>query len=141
PGIMLTGMFIVYVLIRVHFDPSLAPDVAVDIADRKTQGSIIMAVMRMIPAVFIFFMVMGLIMLGVATPTEAAATGVFAAVVLAWFYGGLTWKTLTEALYSGVTVAALLLLIMSCATMFSQLLAFTGATRELGDFVVGLNLP
>ena len=89
---------------------------------------------------FIFFLVMGLIMLGVATPTEAAATGVFGSLVLAWFYGGLSWRMLVEALHSGVTVAALLLLIMACATMFSQLLAFTGATRELGDFVAHQNL-
>ena len=47
---------------------------------------------------------------------------------------------LIEALNSAVTVAALLLLIMACATMFSQLLTFTGATRELGDFVARPNL-
>jgi tripartite ATP-independent transporter DctM subunit len=141
PGLLLSGMFIVYVLVRVYFNPTLAPDVAAEIRDSATRGSALMAFFRMLPAGFIFFLVMGLIMLGVATPTEAAATGVFGALVLAWFYGGLTWKMLTEALYSGVTVAALLLLIMSCATMFSQLLAFTGATQELGDFVVGLKLP
>ena len=141
PGLLLSGMFIVYVLVRVYLKPALAPDVAAEMRDPATRGSALMAFIRMLPSGFIFFLVMGLIMLGVATPTEAAATGVFGALVLAWFYGGLTWKMLTEALYSGVTVAALLLLIMSCATMFSQLLAFTGATRELGDFVVGLNLP
>jgi tripartite ATP-independent transporter DctM subunit len=141
PGIMLTGMFIVYVLIRVHFDPSLAPEVAVDIADRKTQGSIIMAVMRMIPAVFIFFMVMGLIMLGVATPTEAAATGVFAAVVLAAYYRTLSWSMLVEALSSAATIASLLLVIMCSAVMFSQLLTFTGATRAMGELIVSFALP
>ena len=66
----------VYVLIRVRITPSLAPDVAADAADRKTQGSVLMALARMIPSAYVFFMVMGLIMLGVATPTEAAATGV-----------------------------------------------------------------
>ena len=141
PGLLLSGMFIVYVLVRVYLNPTLAPDVAAEVRDPATRGSAIMAFIRMLPSGFIFFLVMGLIMLGVATPTEAAATGVFGALVLAWLYGGLSWKMLTEALYSGVTVAALLLLIMACATMFSQLLAFTGATQELGDFVVNLKLP
>jgi TRAP-type C4-dicarboxylate transport system permease large subunit len=84
--------------------------------------------------------VMGLVMLGIATPTEAAATGVFGALVLAWFYGALSRKLVVDSLYSGVTVAALLLVVMSCATMFSQLLTLTGALRLLGEFVAGLDL-
>ncbi|MSP81164.1 MAG: TRAP transporter large permease subunit [Rhodospirillales bacterium] len=141
PGLLLSGMFILYVLVRVYFNPKLAPDVTAELRDPATRGSALMALIRMLPCGFIFFLVMGTIMLGIATPTEAAAAGVFGAVVLAGFYGGLSQKMLIEALYSGVTVAALLLLVMACATMFSQLLAFTGATRELGDFVVSQNLP
>jgi hypothetical protein len=95
PGLLLSGMFIVYVLVRVYVNPALAPDVAAEIRDPATRGSALMAFVRMLPAGFIFFLVMGLIMLGVATPTEAAATGVFGALVLAWFYRGLTWKMLT----------------------------------------------
>ena len=140
PGLMLTGMFLIYVIIRVRITPSLAPDIAADAADRKTQGSAIMALIRMIPSAFVFFMVMGLIMLGIATPTEAAATGVVGALILATFYRGLSWSMLGEALMSAATVASLLLVIMCSAVMFSQLLTFTGATRALGDFVVGLKL-
>ncbi len=140
PGLMLTGMFLVYVILRVRFEPSLAPDIAADIVDRKG-GSAVMALVRMIPSCFVFFMVMGLIMLGVATPTEAAATGVAGAIILAACYGGLSRRMLWEALSSAATVASLLLIIMCSAVMFSQLLTFTGATRALGQFVVGLELP
>ena len=49
PGLLLTGMFLVYVVIRVRITPSLAPDVAADAADRKTQGSVLMALARMLP--------------------------------------------------------------------------------------------
>ena len=55
---------------------------------------------------------MGLVMIGIATPTEAAATGVFGALILSYFYGGLNKSMLREALYAGVTVSSLLLLIM-----------------------------
>ena len=140
PGLLLTGMFLVYVVIRVRTTPSLAPDLAADAADRKT-GSVAMALVRMLPSVVVFFMVMGLIMLGVATPTEAAATGVVGALMLAAYYRGLSWKMLTEALASAATVASQLLIIMCSAVMFSQLLTFSGATRALGQFVVGLELP
>ena len=139
PGLMLTGMFLIYVLIRVRMEPALAPDVAADASDRRG-GSAVMAVIRMLPASFVFFMVMGLIMLGIATPTEAAATGVLGAIMLAAYYRGLSVKMLTDALFSAATVASLLLIIMASAVMFSQLLTFTGATRALGDFVAGLEL-
>jgi tripartite ATP-independent transporter DctM subunit len=140
PGIVLTGMFLVYVLIRVYFKPSLAPDTALDATDRKTGGSAVMALLRMVPSVFVFFMVMGLIMLGIATPTEAAATGVLGAILLAAFYRRLTVAMIVDALYSAATVASLLLIIMCSAVMFSQLLTVTGAARTLGQIVVHLDL-
>ncbi len=141
PGVVLTGMFLIYVLVRVYFTPSLAPDLAADIADRKTGGSALAALARMIPSVFVFFMVMGLIMLGIATPTEAAATGVLGAILLAALYRRLSLEMITQALYTAASVASLLLIIMCSAVMFSQLLSVTGAARTLGNIVVHLDLP
>jgi tripartite ATP-independent transporter DctM subunit len=140
PGLLLTGMFLVYVLIAVWAKPGLAPDVAADLADRNLKGSALMAVLRMLPCTFIFFLVMGLVLFGVATPTEAAATGVFGAVVLAAYYRQLSWTMLIEAFRSAVTVSSLLLLVMCCAVMFSQLLTFAGAPRALAETVAGLGL-
>lgn len=140
PGVVLTGMFLIYVLVRLAFNPKLAPDVAIDAADRKAGGSAFMALIRMVPSVFVFFMVMGLIMLGVATPTEAAATGVFGALLLAAFYRKLSIGMVVDAFCTAATVAALLLIIMCSAVMFSQLLTVTGAARELGQIVVHLDL-
>jgi len=125
----------------VRANPSLAPDLAADLADRKTDVSIVVAATRMLPSLFIFFMVMGLIMLGVATPTEAAATGVLGATILAAAYRRLSLQMLSEALYSAATIASLLLVIMCSAVMFSQLLTFSGAARALGEIIVGLSLP
>jgi len=141
PGLLLTGLFLTYVVIRVRLNPSLSPDVAGELRDPATRGSAVMAIARMLPVSFIFFLVVGLIMLGVATPTEAAATGVAGALALAWYYRGLNIETLRQALISGITVAGIMLAIMASATMFSQLLVFSGALRNLGDFVTHLDLP
>jgi tripartite ATP-independent transporter DctM subunit len=140
PGIVLTGMFLIYVVIRVYITPSLAPDIAADIVDRKTGGSVLAAFARMLPSLLVFFMVMGLIILGIATPTEAAATGVLGALLLAVLYRRLSIGMIVEAFYTSATVAALLLIIMCSAVMFSQLLTVTGAARELGQIVVHLDL-
>ncbi|MFM9884163.1 MAG: TRAP transporter large permease subunit [Burkholderiales bacterium] len=140
PGLMLTGMFLIYVMIRLKLNPALAPDLAIDLADRKASGSALVALLKMMPSALIFFLVMGLVMLGVATPTESAATGVFGALLMAAGYRQLSWKLVREAVMSAVTIASLLLLIMCCAVMFSQLLTLTGAARKLGEIVVDLNL-
>lgn len=140
PGLLLTGMFLVYVLFMVWMKPGLAPDASADIADRDLRGSAFMAVVRMLPCVFIFFMVMGLVMFGVATPTEAAATGVFGALVLAAGYQRLSWAMVRESLRAAVTVSSLLLLVMCSAVMFSQLLTFAGAPTALAEIVSSLGL-
>jgi tripartite ATP-independent transporter DctM subunit len=139
PGILLTVMFLVYVGVRLWVNPALAPDVSPE--EHQKKGSALLALIRMLPACFIFFLVMGLVMLGIATPTEAAATGVFGALGLSYFYGGLTKSMLRESFYTGVTVSSLLLLIMSCAVMFSQLLTFAGAPQLFGEMVRQLQLP
>ena len=97
PGLLLMGMFLIYVVGRVWLDPRLAPDSVVDIADRNREGTKTAAVLRLVPCLFVFFMVMGLIMLGVATPTEAAATGVFGALIVSIYYGGLSRLMIWES--------------------------------------------
>jgi tripartite ATP-independent transporter DctM subunit len=141
PGLFLSGMFLIYVLIRVRLNPKLSPDISTEILDQATRGSAMMAIARMLPAALIFFLVMGLVMLGIATPTESAATGVFGSLLLTWYYGAFSRKLVEEALFSAITVAGMLLVVMSCAAMLSQLLAFTGATAALGDWITQLNLP
>lgn len=141
PGLLLMCLFLIYVLYRVWRDPSLAPDAVADMADGKSKTSAAVAVLRILPCAFVFFMVMGLIMAGAATPTEAAATGVFGAIVVAVIYGKLSLRMMAEAFATAATVSALLLVIMACAVMFSQLLTFTGATRAVAELIAHLDLP
>jgi tripartite ATP-independent transporter DctM subunit len=139
PGLMLVCLFLIYVMYRLWRDPSLAPDVSADVPGAPKQSAA-MAALRMLPCVFVFFMVMGLIMFGVATPTEAAATGVFGAVIVAIVYRRLSWRIMVEAFTTAATVSTLLLIIMCSAVMFSQLLTFTGATRAVAEVVANLDL-
>jgi tripartite ATP-independent transporter DctM subunit len=141
PGLLLMCLFLIYVLYRVWREPSLAPNLSADLAEGKSTTSIPVAVLRLIPCAFVFLMVMGLIMFGVATPTEAAATGVFGAIVVAVIYRRFSLRMLWDSLIAAATVSALLLVIMCCAVMFSQLLTFTGATRAVAELVAQANLP
>ena len=140
PGLMLAIMFLIYTLARVRLNPALAAEDAatstVDVPFREKA----MALVRVAPFALIIFCVMGLILLGIATPSESAATGVLGAMATAAYYRKLNWKMFSESLGSAAFIASMILLIMASSKMFSQLLAFTGSTRELTEIVAGLGL-
>ncbi len=139
PGILLTGMFLVYVMIRVWLKPELAPDLVDDAPDAKS-GGVLYAMWKLVPPCSIFALVMGLIICGIATPTEAAALGVLGAVLLSVYYGTFKPSMLSESVFAAVKISTILLLVMCSAVMFSQLLTFAGAPQALGKLVAESNL-
>jgi tripartite ATP-independent transporter DctM subunit len=141
PGLLLMVLYLIYIVIKLKIDPSLAPDIDKDASGLFRQpGGALMAFIRMLPCVIVFVMVMGFIMAGVATPTEAAATGSKRPVIVAANYKRLTMSMLIEAFTAAATITGLLLVIMCSAVMFSQILSFTGAPRAVGEAVTHLDL-
>ena len=139
PGLILMIVFIIYALVRVSLDPSLAPDASLEV-DPGAKSPWYLSIGRLLPCGVVFFLVMGLIMLGVATPTEAAATGVAGALIAGLIYRGLSWKLIREALMTATTVTSTLLVVMCAAAMFSQLLAFSRGTQEIVNLVQQLSV-
>jgi len=140
PGLMLSGMFLVYTLTRVRMNPKLANEDASTSTGVVTLKEKVFAVLRVSPFALIIFCVMGFILLGVATPSESAATGVLGALATAAYYRKLNLQMFTESLASAAFITSMILVIMASSKMFSQLLAFTGSTRELTNVVAGLDL-
>lgn len=98
------------------------------------------ALVDMVPFLIVIFSVMGLILLGIAAPSESAATGVVGAIIVAGIFGKLTWSMLREAVASALTIAVVILIIVCSAKLFSQLLSFSGATRGLIATIDALGL-
>jgi len=89
----------------------------------------------------IIFLVVGLIVLGVATPTESAALGASGCFVLAMCYKGLRWEKLKTAIAHTVRITVMMLMIFAGSAGFSQILALTGASQGLVEAVANLPLP
>lgn len=106
----------------------------------KPDGSALRAVLDMLPFLLVIFAVMGLIILGIATPSESAATGVIGALIVAGLFGRLDLQMLRETVTSALTISVVILIIIASAKLFSQLLSFAGATRGLVTLVSGLGL-
>tara|TARA_B100000809_G_C15071528_1_gene506211 strand:+ start:145 stop:1458 length:1314 start_codon:yes stop_codon:yes gene_type:complete len=140
PGLFLGVIFLVYVFGRIAMNPSLAPANVSSERGEVTLEEQLIALVRTLPFVIVVFSVMGFIMLGIATPSESAATGVIGALITAAIYRNLNLQMIWDSIMGSITVSAMILTIMAMSKMFTQLLAFTGATSELVEFVVNLNL-
>jgi tripartite ATP-independent transporter DctM subunit len=140
PGLLLAGLFALYAVARTVVDPSL--DARIDPAPPSELGwwPLIASVLQILPLCFIIFLVLGLIILGVAQPTEAAATGVIGIVLIAMVTRSISWQTIYQACYGAAITTATILVILASAKLFSQLLAYTGATAGLIGLVSDLEL-
>ncbi|MEM6727686.1 MAG: TRAP transporter large permease [Pseudomonadota bacterium] len=138
PGVIIAVLFVGYALVRVRLNPALAPE----ITDHKPteRGELLAAIAGLLPFTLIIFMVIGLILLGIATPSEAAATGVLGSLITAAIYRRLSFRMLFEAFAEATILSAVILIIIASAVMFTQLLAFTGATGAVTRLVASLEV-
>lgn len=136
PGLLLALMFFAYVFIRIRLNPALAPSES-PAQGVETQVKVGL-LLRAIPFVGIILAIMGFIMAGVATPTEAAALGCVVALVLCAIFAELNTAKLYEALKSTAWTTCMIMLIMVCSVSFSQILNMSGVTTQLVKAVVAL---
>lgn len=129
PGLILSICFIGYIVLSVKLNPSLAPyDPAPSFKGWRTWLPFAQYVL---PLVIIFSVIVGAISGGIATPTEAAALGAAATLILAGLYRALNASNLWRSLMGTVTISGMILFIIIGATTFSQVLSFSGATNGL----------
>jgi tripartite ATP-independent transporter DctM subunit len=134
PGLILSALFVGYIILRATLDPSLAPE---DKIEEGPAGAARWApfLIHVLPLVLIFGMVVGAMTAGWATPTEAAALGAAGTIIAAMLYRSLSWSALMGALTGTVAVSGTILFIIIGATTFSQVLSFSGATNGIVDLV------
>jgi tripartite ATP-independent transporter DctM subunit len=86
-------------------------------------------------------MVIGLIFLGVATPTEAAATGTLGSFILALLYRRLSWEIMKKSVLTTVRVTVMIFMIIIVSSTYGEILAFTGAAAGMTGFITNLTIP
>jgi len=136
PGVIMALFYVAYIVIRCMIQPSLAPSYQVEATPLSEKLSA--TVRYILPVGFIIFMVIGVIYAGIATPTEAAATGALGCYLFALVTGRLTWEVAIKSLNGTVMVTVMLLMIVSTSDIFSQIMSYSGAVNELVDFVLAV---
>jgi tripartite ATP-independent transporter DctM subunit len=141
PGLILSILYVGYIVMRVSANPSLAPEEAREEAGPRGLARWLPFAIHVVPLVLIFALVIGAMTGGFATPTEAAALGAAGTIIAAALYRSLTLAALMKALTGTVAVSGIILFIIVGATTFSQVLSFSGAVNGLIGVVTGLGLP
>jgi len=139
PGLLLGTLIAAYIIVRCWLNPSLAP--RYEVAPANFREKITGLVKYVLPLGFIIFMVLGLMLLGIATPTEAASSGTIATILVTLFYRRLTWKMIKASVIGTLEISIMVLMIVAASNTFSSLLAYTGATRGLLAVVENLSVP
>jgi len=137
PGLASAVLKAMYIILRCKFQPSIAP--VYDVAPPPIVKRLSDTAQYVLPLGFIIFLVIGLIFVGVASPTESAAAGAFGCFLLALTYKRLNWGAIKKSFVSTLSITVMIFMILTGSIAFSQILAFTGVTASLTELAV--NLP
>ncbi len=141
PGFLLAGIYVIYVVTRAWLNPRLAPKIPDEEVAHISRLQIFgMLLTSFFPLFILIMAVLGAILFGLATPSEAAALGALGGLVLAAAYRALTWERLQESVYLTVRTTAMVCWLFVGSGIFASVFAYLGGQEVIGNFVVGLNL-
>lgn len=136
PGLITACLYILYITIRCHFQPHLAPREAVEVTWKIRWA----ALKDIVLPVLLVVLVLGSIFLGIATPTEASGVGAMGAFLICFIYGRFTWKVLSDSCLETLKISGMVLWILIGATLFGVFYTSAGAQSLVMEIVKGLQV-
>jgi tripartite ATP-independent transporter DctM subunit len=140
PGLLLAGLYVVYVVIRATLNPSLAPKLPKEETDVPLSEVIWALLTSFFPLALLIVAVLGAILFGLATPTEAAGVGAFGALLLAAAYRQLDYQRVQESVYLTARATAMVCFLFIGSWTFSSVFAYLGGQAVIERFFLSLDL-
>ena len=139
PGLLLAGLYIVYVIVRVYFNPALAPKPTME--NPPPPREIYLDLLKsFVPLTVLIALVLGSILGGLATPAEAAAMGALGGMVLAVLYRSMSWIKLKESVFLTAKATAMVCWLFVGSWTFASVFSYLGGHDIIADFVGGLEM-
>lgn len=138
PGLILSGLYIAYVLIRCQLNPAMGPAIPKDQITGFTLEKLIKLLKSLLPPVLLILAVLGTIFSGIAPPTEAAAMGGLASLVLALVYGKFSWKLVKHASIETLRVSAFVVMIAALCYAFVGIFMSAGAGDVVSELILSV---
>src|SRR5688572_5783906 len=140
PGLIMGGLYLVYILILCTLRPANGPRIPPNPNDPSFGQKLWITTRNLVPPLFMIFAVLGSIMLGWASPTEAAAIGALASVFLTLLYGRFTWRGLYEALIKTVKITTMIMTVLLAGTLFTGVFVGGGGINTANILIQKLQL-
>lgn len=139
PGFLLAGFYMIYVVTRAYFNPSIAPK---PLEEEVPPARVILLQLltSFVPLALLILSVLGSILLGLATPAEAAAIGAFGGLFLAFCYRALSWKTLKESIFLTAKTTAMVCWLFVGSWTFASVFSYLGGHTVVEHWILGMNL-
>jgi tripartite ATP-independent transporter DctM subunit len=138
PGLILAVLYCLVIFIQAKINPDSAPSYEITPTTRRKKLKLL--VTNILPLGVVIFCVVGFILLGLATPSEAAAFGVISVAIIAAAFRCLTMESLRKSLLSTVSVTGMVFLLIISSSVFSQLLAFSGSSGAVIDWAMAIEV-
>ena len=140
PGILLALLYAGYTTLRCWQNPSLGPVLPEEMRATSMKQVWIEFFLGLVPPAALVFAALGSILLGFATPTEAAGCGAMGAMLLALAYKKLTFNKLQESLVKTLEITALIMVLVAASNFFGSVFSRLGTPMVLTDFLLGLEI-
>ncbi|WP_299358556.1 TRAP transporter large permease subunit [uncultured Paracoccus sp.] len=139
PGLLLSLVYIAYTLVRSYINPTLGPPVTTgEMSETTTREKLKELLFGVLPVMVVITFTLGVIIAGIATPTDAAASGAFASLVLAVLYRSMSWSSFKRCVYNTLIMSAMIMFLLGSANFFGAVFSRLGSARLLTDFLIGL---
>ena len=139
PGFLLAGFYMIYVVTRAYFNPSLAPK-PIEEEVPPTRTILLQLLTSFVPLALLILTVLGSILLGLATPAEAAAIGAFGGLFLAFCYRALNWKTLKQSIFLTAKTTAMVCWLFVGSWTFASVFSYLGGHAIIEHWILAMNL-
>jgi tripartite ATP-independent transporter DctM subunit len=140
PGLAMAGLYLVYIAGRCLINPAFAPAIPPSPEDPALAQKLWITVRNLVPPVILIFAVLGSILLGWASPTEAAAIGAIASVGLTALYGNFHLKSFYEALIKTLKVTAMIMTVLLAGTLFTGVFIGAGGIATANNLIGEMRL-
>ncbi len=140
PGLLLSGLYMIYIFIYCRFRPEAGPTISDEEMSVSAWKILLELLINLVPPVFLIFMVLGTILFGVASPTEAASIGAFGSILVAAGYRNLNLKVIYDSAIQTLKISSMVLYVSVGATMFSGVFMGLGGADYIGGLVTQLHI-
>lgn len=139
PGLMLSTAYILYTLFRSYLNPTLGPPIPQEELSQTSLGEKLRELLLgVVPVFLIIAATLGVIIAGIATPTDAAATGALASLILAVSYRRLSWADFKRSVYSTLWLTSMIMFLLAAANFFGAVFSRLGSGELLTHFLLEL---